>query len=81
MHHDSSGNNCPKEGFIMSPSRGTNGEVTWSGCSSDVASKLDKAKCLFDEPASITEEFNAWKFKGFPGQTWTAKKQCELLLT
>ncbi|KAL3288423.1 hypothetical protein HHI36_002869, partial [Cryptolaemus montrouzieri] len=26
MHHDSLGNNCAKEGYIMSPSRGTNGE-------------------------------------------------------
>ncbi|KAJ8935149.1 hypothetical protein NQ314_012967, partial [Rhamnusium bicolor] len=56
MHHDSSGNSCPKEGYVMSPSRGTNGETQWSTCSADVMAKLG------------------------PGQVYTAKKQCEILL-
>ena len=34
-------NSCSKQGFIMSPSRGTNGETLWSRCSADVLSKLD----------------------------------------
>ncbi|CAG9829104.1 unnamed protein product [Diabrotica balteata] len=40
MHHDSIQNSCPKEGYIMSPSRGTNGETQWSRCSADVMTKL-----------------------------------------
>ncbi|KAG8326984.1 hypothetical protein J6590_029739 [Homalodisca vitripennis] len=40
MHHDSSSNMCPSEGYIMSPSRGTNGETLWSSCSAQVMQKL-----------------------------------------
>lgn len=40
MHHDSSGNFCPSEGYVMSPSRGTQGETTWSSCSADVVRNL-----------------------------------------
>jgi len=80
MHHDSSGNSCPKEGYVMSPSRGTQGETTWSSCSADVIDKLNWAKCLYDKPATTLAELNAWKYKGLPGQSWTAKKQCEVLL-
>lgn len=40
MSHDSTGNSCSKEGFIMSPSRGTQGETTWSSCSAGVAKML-----------------------------------------
>lgn len=40
MHHDSSGNSCSKEGYVMSPSRGTNGETQWSSCSAEVMAKL-----------------------------------------
>lgn len=41
MSHDSSGNSCSKEGFVMSPSRGTQGETTWSSCSAAVIRKLE----------------------------------------
>lgn len=80
MHHDSSGNSCPKDGYVMSPSRGTQGETIWSSCSADVASNLDWAKCLFDRPKSTPTNLNAWKFNGNPGLTYTAKNQCEILL-
>jgi hypothetical protein len=40
MHHDGSQNACPKDGYIMSPSRGTSGETVWSTCSADVIRKL-----------------------------------------
>lgn len=40
MHHDGNTNNCPKEGFIMSPSRGITGELLWSECSARVAANL-----------------------------------------
>ena len=41
MSHDSTGNACPKDGFVMSPSRGTQGETTWSSCSATVLRKLE----------------------------------------
>ena len=34
-------NSCPKQGYIMSPSRGTSGETLWSTCSANVLRKLD----------------------------------------
>lgn len=80
MHHDSSGNSCPKDGYVMSPSRGTQGETTWSDCSADVAQNLNWARCLFDKPTGVSFENDAWKYYGFPGQSWTAKRQCEVLL-
>lgn len=42
MAHDSTGNYCAKEGYIMSPSRGTQGETSWSSCSAQVARDLPK---------------------------------------
>ena len=41
MAHDSVGNACTKDGFIMSPSRGTQGETSWSWCSASVVKKLE----------------------------------------
>lgn len=40
MHHDASGNLCQARGHIMSPTRGTQGETTWSSCSADVVYDL-----------------------------------------
>uniref|UniRef100_A0A182NNU2 Peptidase M12B domain-containing protein n=1 Tax=Anopheles dirus TaxID=7168 RepID=A0A182NNU2_9DIPT len=81
MHHDSNGNGCPKEGFVMSPSRGTQGETTWSTCSADVISQLSWAGCLFETDSKVTSEYDTSKYYDHPGQSWTAKKQCEVLLT
>ncbi|XP_050539393.1 A disintegrin and metalloproteinase with thrombospondin motifs adt-2-like [Daktulosphaira vitifoliae] len=83
MHHDGSSNNCPKEGFIMSPSRGVTGELLWSECSAQVASKFDNLDCLFKSTKHRSKDlqrFDHNKFNDKPGQTWDAKKQCELLL-
>ncbi|XP_069680135.1 A disintegrin and metalloproteinase with thrombospondin motifs adt-2-like [Periplaneta americana] len=81
MHHDSSQNSCPKEGYIMSPSRGTNGETVWSTCSADVISKLSWATCLNDVPSKIKPDMDhEARFQDEPGQRWGAKRQCEVLL-
>ncbi|XP_037913532.1 A disintegrin and metalloproteinase with thrombospondin motifs adt-2-like isoform X2 [Hermetia illucens] len=81
MAHDSTGNYCAKEGYIMSPSRGTQGETSWSSCSAQVARDLPNwATCLRDPPEYVPVEYNAWKYQGYPGQSWPAKRQCELLL-
>ncbi|CAH1116620.1 unnamed protein product [Phaedon cochleariae] len=79
MHHDNSGNRCPKEGYIMSPSRGTNGETQWSTCSADVVAKLGWAKCLRD-PGKSPKHMDHTRFLDVPGQVITANKQCEILL-
>ncbi|XP_038208289.1 A disintegrin and metalloproteinase with thrombospondin motifs adt-2-like isoform X1 [Zerene cesonia] len=82
MHHDGSGNSCTREGYIMSPSRGTNGEATWSHCSARVVADLQWATCLFDSEDDLDtpNELQHGKFGGYPGVTWGAKKQCEVLL-
>ncbi|XP_015597845.1 A disintegrin and metalloproteinase with thrombospondin motifs adt-1 [Cephus cinctus] len=82
MHHDSTGNTCPKDGYIMSPSRGTQGETIWSQCSRDVARKLSQTKpCLLDQPPVNSEKsLDHGKFIDLPGRQWDAKKQCEFLL-
>lgn len=81
MHHDAVGNECTSEGFVMSPSRGTEGETLWSTCSADIIRTLgDWAKCLHDKPTNVSVAYNSWKYEGYPGQRITAKQQCQLLL-
>lgn len=41
MSHDATGNSCSKDGFVMSPSRGTQGETTWSSCSANIVRRLE----------------------------------------
>lgn len=84
MHHDGTGNNCARDGYIMSPSRGTNGEASWSSCSARVAAELQWATCLFDgseeDDLDTPSELQHDRFGGAPGATWSVKKQCEILL-
>ncbi|XP_063549121.1 A disintegrin and metalloproteinase with thrombospondin motifs adt-2-like [Cydia strobilella] len=84
MHHDGAGNSCARDGYIMSPSRGTHGEATWSPCSARVVADLQWATCLLDgqEPDAedAEDELRHERFGGAPGQVWGAKKQCEVLL-
>lgn len=81
MHHDSSGNSCPKEGYVMSPSRGTNGETQWSSCSAEIMAKLSSwAKCLFDSNNVPKKNLDHNRYLDEPGRSFTAKKQCEILL-
>lgn len=83
MHHDSTGNTCPKDGYIMSPSRGTYGETIWSECSREVAQKLPYTKsCLRDKSirSSMNNRLDHTRFFNLPGREWTAKRQCELFL-
>ena len=83
MHHDSTQNSCPKNGFIMSPSRGTvNGETNWSPCSREVAIRLFETKpCLLDDSSIIiNDSLNHSRYHDLPGREWHSKKQCELFL-
>lgn len=38
------------------------------------------AKCLFDSPSAAAKDLDPWKFNGYPGISYTAKDQCEILL-
>ncbi|XP_051167206.1 A disintegrin and metalloproteinase with thrombospondin motifs adt-2-like isoform X2 [Leptopilina boulardi] len=78
MHHDSIGNSCSKNGYIMSPSRGTiEGETNWSECSREIGKNLFRNKlCLLDENNNNNNNNLILK----PMKKWTAKKQCELFL-
>ncbi|XP_068626453.1 A disintegrin and metalloproteinase with thrombospondin motifs adt-2-like [Battus philenor] len=83
MHHDGTGNTCARDGYIMSPSRGTHGEATWSRCSANIVADLQWATCLFDgsdDDEEIPFELNHERFGGAPGVVWDTKKQCEVLL-
>nr|XP_034177349.1 A disintegrin and metalloproteinase with thrombospondin motifs adt-2 [Osmia lignaria] len=82
MHHDSTGNTCPKDGYIMSPSRGLHGETIWSDCSRDLAQRLSYTKpCLTNRPTAQTNpHLDHARFYDLPGREWTGKKQCEFLL-
>ncbi|XP_063981651.1 A disintegrin and metalloproteinase with thrombospondin motifs adt-2 [Diachasmimorpha longicaudata] len=82
MHHDSTGNPCPRDGYIMSPSRGTTGETIWSVCSRQVVLDLPQKKpCLLDRTTLRSDKLlDHERFYTLPGREWTAKRQCELLL-
>ncbi|XP_039277211.1 A disintegrin and metalloproteinase with thrombospondin motifs adt-2 isoform X1 [Nilaparvata lugens] len=77
MHHDSMSNNCPRDGFIMSPSRSVTGETEWSVCSAQIMQKLRSSTCLKD---SAGENLMKGMEGDTPGVFWGSKRQCELLL-
>ncbi|XP_035208196.1 A disintegrin and metalloproteinase with thrombospondin motifs 18-like, partial [Stegodyphus dumicola] len=81
MFHDGPpNNNCPTNGHVMSPSRGTKGETTWSTCSSKVLEKSEK-KCLLDAPqGSPSKGRDHSKYEEKPGQVWDAHDQCKIFL-
>ena len=86
LHHDHSDVynqplwfRCPREGHIMSPSRGTVGEVSWSDCSAQFIGDLD-LECLKDRTKKMPPSMDHDRFGSTPGNHWGAKRQCELLL-
>ena len=66
MSHDSTAG-CSSNGFVMSASRGTKGEVTWSTCSRNVAQSLDK-DCLRDNDGGPSEWDHMDKYDNRPGK-------------
>jgi len=86
MSHDSSGNACSSQGFVMSPSRGTKGEVVWSQCSKDHMTKLvaEDIDCLTNKPSSMetVNELNVTHnlYQHYPGGVWDKNQQCQALM-
>ncbi|CAG9132357.1 unnamed protein product [Plutella xylostella] len=80
MHHDGTGNGCARDGYIMSPSRGTRGEAAWSPCSKRLVAELEWATCLLDggDDLDTPPELQHERFGDAPGNVWNAKKQCEV---
>jgi hypothetical protein len=76
IFHDGQGiNTCPNNGFIMSSSRGTKGENTWSVCSAKIFS-LVQHKCLV-----IKNESSFYTLVELPGQVIDAHDQCKFFLS
>ncbi|KAG8187103.1 hypothetical protein JTE90_004849 [Oedothorax gibbosus] len=89
MYHDGPPNNdCPANGHVMSPSRGTKGRPHgpsvvpkfWRNRTIESFVYYSK-KCLFDEPqGSPSKGKDHEKFKEKPGQMWDAHDQCKVFL-
>ncbi|XP_040583441.1 A disintegrin and metalloproteinase with thrombospondin motifs adt-2 [Lepeophtheirus salmonis] len=79
MNHDGTGNNCPKDGFVMSGSRGTKGETSWSTCSATFLKSLNM-ECLTDRQEPIPSISDHNKYGNKPGYYWSADDQCRFLL-
>lgn len=77
FHDGSNLNECPANGFIMSSSRGTKGEVGWSTCSAKMFS-LVNADCLTNVPGKSKYDHSIYNLR--PGQQWDANDQCKLFL-
>ena len=57
-----------QDGYVMSFSRGTKGEVLWSTCSADVMDKLNMP-CLDEVSTPPAAEFDHMtKYKNVPGK-------------
>lgn len=79
MHHDGSAG-CPSNGYVMSASRGTKGEVEWSSCSARVVGSLNMA-CLTDNNGPANAAWNHMKkYQNMPGLKWSSDEQCQFLL-
>jgi len=79
MRHDGPAEGCAKDGYIMSPSRGSRGETTWSACSARAVQIMDWAPCLRDSSSPATN-LNHATLGDAPGQRYGAKFQCEIFL-
>ena len=71
---------CAKNGYVMSPSRGTKGEVIWSSCSRRVVQSLDMA-CLEENNGHKKPEWDHYqKYRDMPGLKLSSDEQCQFLL-
>ena len=76
FHDGSPLNTCPNNGYIMSSSRGTKGENTWSSCSAKVFSVVEQ-KCLAS-PQTTSEPYPLVEN---PGRVIDGHEQCKYFLS
>jgi len=78
MHHDSTAG-CARDGYVMSPSRGTKGESQWSSCSVRALAENSNLGCLEDNSAGAVESLDI-EAGVYPGEVWSANRQCQIFL-
>ena len=75
LHDDKAG--CARDGFIMSPTRGSTGETEWSKCSAELLKEGVGHSCLLTEEGQggdgprLDENL-------LPGQIWSPAAQCQV---
>jgi len=77
VHDDKAG--CAKEGFIMSPTRGSTGETAWSECSAEILRKGIGLDCLLEEERQAANRVDVNEDR-LPGQIWSPRAQCQIFL-
>jgi len=77
VHDDKAG--CAKEGFIMSPTRGSTGETEWSKCSAEILRKGAGHDCLLEEERQGANGVDVNEDR-LPGQIWSPRAQCQIFL-
>ncbi|KAK4321283.1 hypothetical protein Pmani_007920 [Petrolisthes manimaculis] len=69
-----------RNGYIMSASRSTTGETTWSNCSRQVLQD-SRASCLGEPVISPpNDQHDHSRYRQLPGQSWDAYDQCQVFL-
>ena len=77
VHDDKAG--CAKEGFIMSPTRGSTGETEWSECSAEILRKGIGLDCLLEEERQAANRVDVNEDR-LPGQIWSSRAQCQVVI-
>ena len=77
VHDDKAG--CAKEGFIMSPTRGSTGETEWSECSAEILRKGIGLDCLLEEERKAANRVDVNEDR-LPGQIWSSRAQCQVVI-
>ena len=77
VHDDKAG--CAKEGFIMSPTRGSTGETEWSRCSAEILRKGAGHDCLLEEERQAANRVDVNEDR-LPGQIWSSRAQCQVVI-
>ncbi|XP_059088723.1 A disintegrin and metalloproteinase with thrombospondin motifs adt-1-like [Tigriopus californicus] len=72
--------NCNKNGFVMSPSRGPEGETPWSDCSRNFICNYIDAPCMEDKAVAPNEFDHSLRYGLTPGMYYTARDHCKFLM-
>ena len=75
LHDDKAG--CARDGFIMSPTRGSTGETEWSKCSAELLREGVGHGCLLTEESQAVDGPRPDE-NLLPGQIWSPAAQCQV---